>query len=63
MNPATGINSTVGKVGKSGTTFGNAYPMFGSGQSLYGQFGYLFSNGLLGEYGTLMPYLSATYAD
>jgi hypothetical protein len=63
MNPATGINSTVGKVGKSGTTFGNAYPMFGSGQSLYGQFGYLFSNDLLGENGTLMPYISATYAD
>jgi len=63
MNPANGISSTVGNVGKSGATFGNAYPMFGSGQALFGQLGYLFSNSLLGEYGTLMPYASATYAD
>jgi len=62
MNPANGINSTSGYVGKSGSTYGNAFPMFGTGQAVYGQFGYLMPSSLLGEYGTLMPYASAQYA-
>jgi hypothetical protein len=45
--------------------FGNAFPMFGTGQVIYAQLGYLFRKDLFGEdRGTLMPYaslMSATY--
>jgi hypothetical protein len=63
MNPASGLASPEGKIGGSGPLFGNAHPMFGTGQAIYTQFGYLFPSGLLGNQGTLMPYISATYAD
>jgi len=62
MNPANG-NSGGGRVGGSGGVYGNAFPMFGTGQSVYGQFGYLMPAGLLGNHGTLMPYVSITYSD
>jgi len=53
MNPANGSNDlTV----FNGT--GNAYPMFGTGESLYTQVGLRLPNGLLGDKGTLMPYVS-----
>jgi hypothetical protein len=56
MNPATssvpGVNNVNG--------FGNRYPMFGTGTSLYTQVGYLLPQKLLGEgNGQLQPY--ATY--
>ena len=62
MNPASGING-VGNVSGSGAVYGNSYPMFGTGQVFYGQFGYLMKEGLLGNRGTLMPYASITHAD
>ena len=37
---------------------GNAYPMFGTGQSVYTQVGLRLPPDLLGEQGTLMPYAS-----
>jgi len=37
---------------------GNAYPMFGTGQSVYAQLGLRLAPDLLGEQGTLMPYAS-----
>jgi len=37
---------------------GNAYPMFGTGESVYAQVGLRLPNELLGDQGTLMPYAS-----
>ncbi len=54
MNPANG--TTV--VDAPPSSFGNAYPMFGTGSVLYAQAGYLMRQDLLGEHGTLMPYVS-----
>jgi hypothetical protein len=54
MNPANGITN-----GPAGGSQGNAFPMFGTGQVIYAQFGYLLEKDLLGEgNGTLMPYAS-----
>jgi hypothetical protein len=61
MNPANGLAPTTDAPAPS---FGNAFPMFGSGQVIYGQFGYLLKKDLLGEgNGTLMPYASIMSAD
>ena len=60
MNPANG--TTV--AGAQGGSFGNAFPMFGTGNVIYAQAGYLMRKDLLGENGTLMPYVtfqSASY--
>lgn len=58
MNPA---NGTTGPIAAS---VGNAFPMFGTGQVIYAQLGYLFRKDLLGEgNGTLMPYASIMSAD
>ena len=53
MNPANGIVN-----GPYSGSQGNAFPMFGTGQVLYAQVGYLLKKDLLGEVGTLMPYAS-----
>ena len=63
MNPANGTTAT-NTIGGAGGTFGNAYPMFGTGSVIYAQAGYLFPANMLGEgRGTLMPYASWTHAD
>lgn len=63
MNPATSTSATT-NIGGAGPTFGNAFPMFGTGQVFYGQLGYLFRNDLFGEeFGTLQPYVSVMIAD
>lgn len=55
MNPANG-NTTPGALANSQ---GNAFPMFGTGNVLYIQAGYLMKKDLLGEgNGTLMPYFT-----
>ena len=60
MNPATG--STAPNMLQSGA-YGNAFPMFGSGNVIYAQLGYLMSKQFLGgNKGQLMPYLSAQFA-
>lgn len=57
MNPASS-NSIAGMPGGSQ---GNAFPMFGTGQVVYAQAGYLLKKDLLGEgHGQLMPYASIT---
>ncbi|QJW88391.1 hypothetical protein HNV11_02885 [Spirosoma taeanense] len=57
MNPASGTKQSVG--GLSGTQ-GNAFPMFGTGKVVYGQFGYLMRQDLFGGgRGTLLPYVQA----
>ena len=57
MNPATGTNSNGSFNGA-----GNAFPMYGTGSTLYVQAGYKFRNGLLGNRGTLQPYACAQYS-
>jgi hypothetical protein len=60
MNPASGLPAS----GYIGGSQGNAFPMFGTGQVIYAQAGYLFKKDLLGEgNGTLMPYASIMSAD
>jgi hypothetical protein len=58
MNPANGINN-----GPAAGSYGNAFPMFGTGNVIYTQVGYLLQENLLGDSGTLMPYLSFITAD
>lgn len=61
MNPATGT-SAANLVQSS--AYGNAFPMFGTGEVVYTQFGYLLPKSVLGEKnGQLLPYVSAQYAD
>jgi hypothetical protein len=61
MNPGTG--STATNLVQA-SAYGNSLPMFGTGQIVYAQVGYLLSKNLLGEKnGQLMPYLSAQYSD
>ncbi len=60
MNPANGTSATDLI---SATAYGNSYPMFGTGQVVYTQFGFLLPKKLLGEKGgQLMPYASYTHA-
>jgi hypothetical protein len=59
MNPADGIITPPVASGSQG----NAFPMFGTGNVFYAQFGYLFRPELLGGNGTLMPYASIMSAD
>lgn len=61
MNPATGSMATNLI---QANAYGNSFPMFGTGQVIYSQIGFLLSNKLLGEKnGQLMPYITAQYAD
>ena len=54
MNPANGFQP-----GYPTGSQGNAFPMFGTGQAIYTQVGYLMKKDLFGEgNGTLMPYAS-----
>ena len=59
MNPATGTTQPLPGVGG---TQGNAYPMFGTGKVVYGQLGYKLADGLLGDQGTLQPYVSVQHS-
>jgi hypothetical protein len=53
MNPASG-SSVAGAIAQ---TWGNGWPMFGTGNVIYAQTGYLMKKDLFGEgNGTLMPY-------
>ena len=62
MNPANGTKATDAITG-AGPVFGNSYPMFGTGQVVYTQFGFLLPKKWLGEKcGQLMPYASYTHA-
>lgn len=63
MNPANGSELDASKsiIGQ-GPTYGNALPMFGTGQVLYAQLGYLFPKQFLKGNGKMMPYFSAVLA-
>jgi hypothetical protein len=58
MNPANGVTN-----GPAAGSQGNAFPMFGTGDVIYAQIGYLLKKDLLGASGTLMPYASLMRAN
>lgn len=58
MNPANGNNDPAIYNGA-----GNAYPMFGTGNSVYAQFGVRLPKDLFGPNGTLLPYISYRWSD
>lgn len=58
MNTANGVNGNASFNGA-----GNAFPLIGTGQIVFGQIGYLFRKDLLKSYGTLQPYFSGLYAN
>lgn len=57
MNPANGNRLPTVLNGA-----GNAFPLVGTGNVLYAHLGYKFPNGLLGSFGTLMPYASVQHS-
>lgn len=62
MNPATGTVAT-GLASDAGSQYGNAFPMFGTGNVIHGQFAYLLPKDVLGKDGVsgkLQLYTSAT---
>ncbi|PBQ34632.1 hypothetical protein CNR22_23590 [Sphingobacteriaceae bacterium] len=64
MNPATGALTSALPTMVQASSYGNAVPMFGTGQVAYAQIGFMLPKSLLGEKnGQLMPYLTSTYAD
>jgi len=61
MNPANGMGALTNGTALATNAYGNAFPMFGAGQQVYAQAGYLFpiSQSNLSK-GQLMPYVSST---
>lgn len=57
MNPANGVNSE-GTLNGAGVN----YPMIGTGNIIFAQFGYKLKDDLLIDNGTLMPYLEIQYS-
>ncbi|MDZ4714472.1 MAG: hypothetical protein SH819_03295 [Cytophagales bacterium] len=61
MNPANGLSSATPAFVPGSQ--GNAFPMFGTGNVVYSQVGYLMKKDLLGtDHGMLMPYVSLMQA-
>lgn len=58
MNPADGVNSNGTLNGP-----GNAFPLIGTGTTVYAQVGYIFKNDLLGKMGTIQPYIATQYSN
>jgi hypothetical protein len=62
MNPANGMSQS-GLATDVGGQYGNAYPMFGTGNVVHAQLGYLFPKALIGnvaDHGKLQCYATAT---
>lgn len=63
MNPANGtILNASNSISGQGAVFGNAFPMFGTGHTIYVQFGYLLPKFSFTKFGRFMPYLSSTFS-
>lgn len=62
MNPANGREPNPLFLSGHGPTYGNAYPMFGTGQVIYSQAGYLLPENFLKSKSRFMPYASFTSA-
>lgn len=58
MNPANGTNGSGSFNGA-----GSAFPMMGTGSTIFSQLGYLFPKDLLGNSGTLQPFVSLQYSN
>lgn len=54
MNPTNGTNGSGSFNGP-----GNNFPMMGTGNTFYGQVGYLMKRDMLGDFGTLQPFITA----
>jgi hypothetical protein len=63
MNPANGSASMPNGIFGHGPTFGNAHPMFGTGNVIYSQLGYLLPENFLKCKSRFMAYASFTRAD
>ncbi|HEX6432105.1 MAG TPA: hypothetical protein VF008_30650 [Niastella sp.] len=61
MNPANG-SLGLNSISFHGPTHGNSYPMFGTGQVIYTQLGYLFPENFLKCKSRFMPYATFTTA-
>lgn len=63
MNPANGSNLTSNNsISGQGPSYGNAYPMFGTGHVIYTQIGYLLASKNANMSNRWMPYASASLA-
>lgn len=63
MNPASGTTLTASNsITGQGPTYGNALPMFGTGNVVYTQIGYMLPSKTKGLANRWMPYASATIA-
>ena len=62
MNPANGRTAFPATIANQGPTHGNAYPMFGTGQVIYSQVGYLLPENFLKSKSRFMPYATFTSA-
>ena len=61
MNPANGSNlNASNSITGQGAIYGNSFPMFGTGNTIYAQLGYLLPNFSSRKMGKIMPYLSTT---
>lgn len=60
--PATNTNSVV-QPNNVAAQPGNAYPMFGTGNNVFAQAAYLFKRDLLGDKGTLQPYVCGRFTN
>jgi hypothetical protein len=61
MNPANG-SLGLNSIPFHGPTHGNTYPMFGTGQVIYTQLGYLLPENFLKAKSRFMPYVTFTHA-
>jgi hypothetical protein len=61
MNSSTSFSAPAGSTAVAGNAFGNAFPMFGTGNSIYGQIGFLLPEKWLKQ-GRLMPYASIMHS-
>ncbi len=62
MNPSTGTNLAAPNSIGTGAMYGNAIPMFGTGQVIYTQIGYLFPKDFLSKSTRIGVYASTTAA-
>lgn len=62
MNPANGKSTLPYTFTGQGPTYGNSYPMFGTGQVIYSQIGYLLPENFLKSKSRIMPYATFTSA-
>ena len=58
MNPVNGVNAN-GTLNDGG----NAFQMVGTGNTFFGQIGYLFRRDFLGKAGTIQPYAAVQYSE